>query len=304
MERVIHLATGRRTSLFYAILDIFVDLPATQKGAHMSRFPHEVEAALEESATKEAPDIESLAARIATGVLDRQGATRAECHIRAKVPRTRHAPLSGQLTQEVFTLIGCATTNGTTTARLVGVETDGMTACPCAQDMMRDHARSRLIDLGFPAADADRALDVMPIATHSQRGRGTLIVSAHPDISADDLVRIVEASMSSEVYGVLKRPDEFFIVNRAHRHPKFVEDVVRDMLAHVLRTYPELPDDAFVLARQVNFESIHKHDVTAERGAALKELRREVAGEGGPGESWALEAWLHHQVPPATTTGG
>ena len=75
------------------------------------------------------------------------------------------------------------------------------------------------------------ALAVVPLATHSQRGQGTLVVSAHPDVSADDLVRIVEASMSSEIYELLKRPDEFFVVNRAHQNPKFVEDVVRDMLA-------------------------------------------------------------------------
>jgi GTP cyclohydrolase-4 len=124
-----------------------------------------------------------------------------------------------------------------------------------------------------------------------------LAVSAHADVSADDLVRIVEASMSSEIYELLKRPDELFVVNRAHLNPKFVEDVVRDTLALTLATYPGLPDDAYVFARQVNYESIHRHDVLAERGARLGDLRREI--EGGPvGPSIGLEAYLQSLPQP------
>jgi GTP cyclohydrolase-4 len=161
--------------------------------------------------------------------------------------------------------------------------------------MMRDHARQRLQDVGFSAEESEKALEVIPIATHSQRGRGTLIVSCHPNVSADDLVRIVEASMSSEIYELLKRPDEFFVVNRAHRNPKFVEDIVRDMLGHVAQVYPELPDDAFVLARQINAESIHRHDVLAERGATLRDVRRELGG-GAAAPSLRLESWLDGEL--------
>jgi GTP cyclohydrolase-4 len=97
--------------------------------------------------------------------------------------------------------------------------------------------------------------------------------------------------MSSEIYELLKRPDEFFVVNRAHQNPKFVEDVVRDMLCLVADAYPDLPADAFVLAKQVNYESIHRHDVFAERGTRVGALRRELAG-GPPGRYERLESWL------------
>jgi len=291
IERVIRLTTGHPVELFYAQLDLFVDLPASRKGVHMSRFPDLVDQTLDDLMRRGAPDIESLAGRIVEDLVRRQGAARAEVQVRAKVPRTRWSPLSAQRTQDVFTLLGWAVSNGEATVRLVGVEVDGMTACPCAQDMVRDHARERLLADGFSPDEAERALAVVPIATHSQRGRGTLVVSDHPTVSADDLVNIVEAGMSSEIYELLKRPDEFFVVNRAHQNPKFVEDVVRDMLGHVADAYPDLPDDGFVLARQVNFESIHRHDVFAERGTLVGELRRELAG-GPAGRYVRLESWL------------
>jgi GTP cyclohydrolase-4 len=291
IERVIRLATGHPVELFYAQLDLFVDLRSDRKGVHMSRFPHLVDQTLDDLVRREAPDIESLAGRVAEDLVGRQGADRAEVRVRAKVPRTRYTPISAQRTQDLFTLLAWAVSDGQRQARLVGVEVAGMTACPCAQEMSRDHARERLREVGFDEEQVDRALSVVPLATHTQRSWGTLIVSDHPAVSADDLVRIVEASMSSEIYELLKRPDEFFVVNRAHQNPKFVEDVVRDMLGHIADVYPVLPDDAFVLARQLNNESIHRHDVYAERGTTLGDLRLELAG-GEPGRFVSLESWL------------
>ena len=74
----------------------------------------------------------------------------------------------------------------------------------------------------------------MPLATHNQRGRGRLLVGTEQSVRAEDLVEIVEASMSSENYDLLKRPDELFVVEKAHRHPRFVEDAVREMLENVV----------------------------------------------------------------------
>ncbi len=86
--------------------------------------------------------------------------------------------------------------------------------------------------------------------------------------------------MSSETYDLLKRPDEFFVVNKAHQNPKFVEDVVRGILARALDVYADFPDGAFIAATQVNYESIHKHDAFAEAFGLFGEFRRELgAGE-------------------------
>jgi GTP cyclohydrolase-4 len=64
------------------------------------------------------------------------------------------------------------------------------------------------------------------------------------------------------------------------------------MLRYVRDAYADLPDDAFVLARQINFESIHKHDAVAESCATLGELRRELAGESDIVHT-TLEQWLY-----------
>ena len=83
--------------------------------------------------------------------------------------------------------------------------------------------------------------------------------------------------MSSETYELLKRPDEFFVVNKAHRNPRFVEDVVRGILARGLDLYREFPGDACIEASQINDESIHKHDAVAYAYGTFAELRQELA---------------------------
>jgi len=101
--------------------------------------------------------------------------------------------------------------------------------------------------------------------------------------------------MSSENYALLKRPDELFVVEKAHRHPRFVEDAVREMLYNVMGMYPDLPDHAYVEARQVNMETIHKHDVFAERGGTVGEIRAEMS-HGAPPGATTLVAWLAAQL--------
>ncbi len=297
LERVIHLTCGRRVQVFYAQLDLWVDLMSDQKGAHLSRFPHEVDSALDELIREAAPDIESLAARLASGIVVAQGAGRSQVIVRAKVPRTRRAPLSAGRSQDVFDLLGWAASDGHHTTSLVGVEVSGMTACPCGQQMMRDHSGSRLAEAGFSDDQIRQILALVPLATHNQRARGTLVVSDHPTVSADDLVRIVEASMSSETYEMLKRLDEFFVINRAHTNPRFAEDVVREMLALVVQAYRELPDAAFVLARLVSEESIHRHNVFAERSGLVGDLRAELEGRG-PARWLSVEQYFDRALSP------
>jgi len=99
--------------------------------------------------------------------------------------------------------------------------------------------------------------------------------------------------MSSETYDLLKRPDELFVVTKAHQNPRFVEDVVREMLQNVVDIYPGLPDETFVMAKQINFESIHKHDAIAERSGTLGEIRREISGDELATRYMSLQEWLN-----------
>ena len=98
--------------------------------------------------------------------------------------------------------------------------------------------------------------------------------------------------MSAPIYDLLKRPDELFVVEHAHLQPRFVEDSVRHALRDALDTLPQLDDDDFLLSKQVNFETIHMHDVVAERFGTVGELRSELAtGEPSPHQT-TLAAWL------------
>ena len=200
--------------------------------------------------------------------------------------------MTGLPTQELITLIGIAAATERGTRRVVGVEAPGINACPCAQGLVRGRASERLSEAGFDEGDVERILELVPIATHNQRGLGTLYVGTRATVNAEQLADVVEGSMSAPVYALLKRPDELFVVEHAHLQPRFVEDSVRFSLAGALGRYPELGDGDFLMARQVNFETIHDHDVLAERYGTVGELRGELdSGEPAPRHT-ELRDWL------------
>ena len=275
-----------------ADIECTVDLDPAQKGVHMSRFPELFEEAIEEVVIGEAFLIEVLAEHIAGHVVERQQALRAEVRITARYPIERTTPVTGLPTQEMVRLIGIAAAASGGVRRVVGVEAAGINACPCAQGLVRGRASERLLEAGFDGDDVERILELVPIATHNQRGRGTLFVGTQESVNAEQLVEIVESSMSAPVYELLKRPDELFVVEHAHLQPRFVEDSVRLALKGTLDAYPDLDDADFVFSRQVNLETIHTHDVLAERFGTVGELRREL-DHGGPLEHHTgLSEWL------------
>jgi len=293
VAKAIHLRWGRFEQVVSAEIDCAVDLAASQKGVHMSRFPELFEEAIERVVIGEALVIEALAEHIAQHIVERQRALRAEVRIRARYPLERRTPVTDLATQEMVALIGIAGASDRGVRRVVGVEATGMNACPCAQGLVRDLASERLQDAGFDDGDVERILELVPLATHNQRGRGTLYVGSESRLNAERLVDIVESSMSSPVYELLKRPDELFVVEHAHLQPRFVEDSVRIALATTLERYPELADGDFLYSKQVNIESIHAHDVLAERYGTVGELRAELADGVAPvARHTTLDDWL------------
>jgi GTP cyclohydrolase IV len=296
VRKVIRIRANGAEQLFYAELECFVDLGPKQKGAHMSRFEEVIEEAIEEVVIGEALKAETLAAHIAERVRDRQGGLRAEVTVAAQYPEHKPAPASGILTQEIYTLLGSAVASERGTRRLVGVEAQGITACPCAQELLADRARERLAEDGFDGDEVDRILELVPVATHNQRGVGTLHVGCPEactvEIEAATLLRIVESSMSSEIYELMKRSDEAEVVEKAHRRPRFVEDCVREMIRMAVDEFEPLGHDVFLSAHQRNLETIHQHDVVAERHGLLGELAREVAGEHPAAPHVTVREWL------------
>jgi GTP cyclohydrolase-4 len=292
VQKAIRLRRGPHEKLVSAEISCSVDLDPTQRGVHMSRFPELFEQAIDELVLKEALLVEELAEHIARNVVGRQQALRAEVEVTARYPIQRETPVTHMRTQEMVSLIGIAAASADSTRRVVGVEATGINACPCAQGLVRGKAAERLLEAGFGEGDVDRILELVPLATHNQRGRGTLYVGTEQQVNAEDLVEIVERSMSSPVYELLKRPDELFVVEHAHLQPRFVEDSVRVALSQALAHYRGLAGGDFLWSRQVNLETIHTHDVVAERYGTVGELRAELEHGRRPDRHTELREWL------------
>ncbi len=302
VEKVVRV----RDELFFARMDCFVDLSSDRKGAHMSRFEEVVNEAIGEVVLSESPfRAETLAQHVAELVRARQDASRAEVTIAARYPEHKPAPVSGVGTQEIYTLLGRAVAFEHGTRRVVGVSATGMTACPCAQELVAARAGARLREDGFAEEQIERILARVPVATHNQRGIGTLHVGCVEDcvdeIDGAVLLEIVESSMSSEIYELMKRSDEVAVVEKAHARPRFVEDCVREMLAGLVARFPLLDGASFVSARQENLETIHQHNVLAERHGLLSELRTEIDSGALSRHQTTLDEWL---AAPAAEVAG
>ena len=291
VQKAIRIRRGEAETVMAAQIECTVDLGRGQKGVHMSRFPELFDEAIGDAVLGEARIVEEIAEVIARRIVERQRALRAEVRITARWPMRRVTPVTGLPTQEMVSLIGIAAATEHAARRVVGVEATGINACPCAQGLVAGRAAERLAEAGYAPDDVEQILQLVPIATHNQRGRGTLLVGTASDLDAETLVDLVERSMSAPVFELLKRPDELFVVEHAHLQPRFVEDSVRVALKGLLDEVAGLADDDFVLSRQVNLETIHDHDVLAERWGTVGELRAELADAPGGGQT-TLADWL------------
>ena len=251
VEKVIRIGPGGAEQLYHAKLDCFVELGPDQKGAHMSRFEEVINDVIGEVVLGEGGfKAEHLAQKIAVEVRERQDALRAEVTIAARYPEHKPAPVSGIATQEIYTLLGSAVASERGTRRLIGVAAQGMTA----QRLDPARSRERLAADGFSDDRIAAIFEAVPIATHNQRGLGTLHLGlpeeCDADVDAADLLAIVEDSMSSEIYELMKRSDEAAVVEKAARRPRFVEDCVREAIRGAIERFGDLGDDIFVSARQ------------------------------------------------------
>ena len=278
VAKAIRLSWGGAEKLISAEIDCFVDLDPSQKGVHMSRFPELFEEAIDEVVIGEAFLVEELAEHIARHIVARQAAGRAEVRIAARYPLERRTPVTG------LADAGDDLDHRHRRRDRVARAPDRRGRGDRDQRLpVRAGARARQ-GVGAAArgrvrgdATSSGSCELVPIATHNQRGRGTLYVGSDHPVNAEQLAGIVEGSMSSPIYELLKRPDELFVVEHAHLQPRFVEDSVRISLQSTLERYPELKDEDFVLARQLNFETIHSHEVLAERYGTVGELRARAA---------------------------
>jgi GTP cyclohydrolase IV len=244
--------------------DVAVDLPPTMKGSHMSRNVEAVSEILETDTADRVTGLEDLCLRISKDLLKRHDyATEAEVRATADFFLERKT-IFGTLSTEWYKILAEAVAKRDGTNRkLIGVEATGTSACPCAMETAKTLRNDPTPGPGL---------------THNQRNVATLLVEVPEEVPVDavELIDIVEEGFSAPTFELLKRRSEGLLVLHAHERPRFVEDVVREMLRGVLKQYPDLPGEATVFAKSRAEESIHKHDAYAERTTSVAELRRDV----------------------------
>lgn len=265
-------------------INLYVDLPSHLKGSHMSRNAEIICEMVDTSIRTPDTSLEHLCADIARELLERhEYASVAEIDMTADYFLERPSP-TGKMSMEWFKIMARAVAerggveegeedygtekdggNGKVN-RSIGVEVTGMTACPCAMETTRSILQEDIPDVDFSK---------FPSISHNQRNISSLTLefSGRSTVEADDLILLVEGALSNPTHEILKRRDEALVVINAHQNPKFVEDVVRDILGELLKRYPDLPDDTIVTVKSESEESIHKHNAYAERVTSIRELK-------------------------------
>jgi GTP cyclohydrolase IV len=266
-----------REVVLYPEINLYVDLPSHLKGSHMSRNAEIICEMVDTSIRTPDTSLEHLCADITRELLERhEYASVAEIDMTADYFLERPSP-TGKMSMERFkilakaqaermTEIGSDQSSEAKVTRSIGVEVTGMTACPCAMETTRSILQEENQDI-----DMNR----FPSISHNQRNISSLTLefSERSTVEADDLILLIESALSNPTHEILKRRDEALVVINAHRNPKFVEDVVRDILAELLRLYPDIPDDTIVTVKSESEESIHKHNAYAERITSIRELK-------------------------------
>ena len=219
---------GGEAQATVAVFDMFVSLGAEQKGAHMSRFVAILNERVRELSVAGFAELLAYTAER----LEQPAAM-----VRVCLPFfvTKRAPVSGvaSLMDYDLTLEGRIRPGETEITLQVVVPVTSL--CPCSKE-------------------------ISAYGAHNQRSHVTVsAVLADTGLMVRDIIDRVEAQASSELFGLLKRPDEKVVTERAYDNPKFVEDMVRDM-AHSLRAEPRIR--RFSVSAE-NFESIHNHSAYA-----------------------------------------
>ena len=276
----------KRPVVFISVFDVFVDLPGSLKGANLSRNFEVIDEVLQQAIGGEVKEIEDLCSVVARKLLDRhEYADRTEVRMRSQYMVKRETPVSHTICHEVVQVHARAVARRTfrepIVRKSIGAEVTGMTACPCAQDIMKERALYVMRNLEIEKEKVDAFLAEVPMATHNQRGRAFLCIEIDDDqhVKLEKIIQILKESMSASIFELLKRGDESYVVLTAHKNPRFVEDCVREVAKKVLAEFKNLPGDSLITIKQTNEESIHQHDAYAERQATMAELYVELNGE-------------------------
>ncbi|BAB60380.1 hypothetical protein [Thermoplasma volcanium GSS1] len=241
--------------------DLYIDIPQTRKGADMSRAVESIQSVL----SRPSINLESLGIEICKEALGRFNyASRVEVKINGEYYKKSNGGYD-EISLYIRTKCGI---DGNI-ENLTGLSYEAITACPCAMETTR-----ALISKDIP--DSENVLYYIPTVTHNQRNRTKLIVSNNAGkISFWDIYKVLESVQGKPLESLLKRIDEGKLVYEAHKKPKFVEDVVREVAFAAVTLLP-LSDDDMVIVSSDSEESIHPHNAYASMKKRALDLKKEL----------------------------
>jgi GTP cyclohydrolase-4 len=279
---------GRKIT-FYPKISALINLPAQQRGIHMSRTSETIEEVINEVIFKPTPTIERVADRIVKRLLEKHPyTTKVEVKLKGRIVvqlrETEQRTIQKSYDISSYVLADKKESGEIDFNYFIGASAVGMTVCPCAKEMSQEYAveiiKSR-DDINVSVEDLEKLINILPFASHNQRSKGTIVVQIKDlnsyKVDVLDIIDIIEESMSGRIQSVLKRPEEAELVRSAHLKPLFSEDVIREMAKNFMaRDFPNLEDDFKIKFKIESYESIHPHNVYAELTTTLGDLRKNI----------------------------
>ncbi len=266
----VHVKRNEREIDLLTEIDIFVDLPASRKGADFSRKIEAINHII--LSRKVVPSIEDLSSEIAARTLEKlQYSTKCTVNISADYLVQKKNERGLPIIVNYKILGQTISRDRKKLDKYVGVVVQGINACPCAMETTRS-----LISNDFPGNE--EILSKIPSITHNQRNRVTLKLQVPEGraVEADDLIKLAEDVLGGSLYSLLKRIDEGKLVYNAHKNPKFVEDIVREIAYKAAAGYSDFPDSTSIYVESKSEESIHPHDAIATIDTTLGEIRNSI----------------------------
>ncbi|MFX1478138.1 MAG: GTP cyclohydrolase MptA, partial [Promethearchaeota archaeon] len=289
LEKKVEIVQENKKFSFYPKISALIDLPAQQRGIHMSRTSETIEEVINEVIFKPTPTIELVGDRIVRKLLERHPYTsKAEVKLEGKIVVQVRENNTRNI-QKSYDIISNVKANRTSSGEIefiyfIGASAVGITVCPCAKEMSQEYAAEIIKtrkDINVSEDDIKKLINILPFSSHNQRSVGTIIVQikdlSNHKIDVLDIIDVIEESMSGKIQSVLKRPEEAELVRTAHLKPLFSEDVIREMARNfILRDFPNIEDNFEIKFTIESFESIHPHNVYAELKTTIGDLKKKL----------------------------
>jgi GTP cyclohydrolase-4 len=271
-------------------ISAFIDLPRNMRGIHMSRSIETIEGIIEEISYRPVGSIESFCEKMVKTLLEKHDyASHASVTMESPLVldvRSGETEVKRQKTYRVYAEGRGERKNGEIVTRIfIGVSGEGMTVCPCGQEITRDYSRTmlrkRAREFNLNEETIDKILNLIPIASHSQRCSAKIMIEMPKEnaVSIKELTQIIEESMSGVTQDVLKRPDEARLIRIAHLNPRFIEDTTRQIIYGSAHKFKDFPDTTEISVEVESMESVHGYNAFAKKTATLREIKETLGLE-------------------------